>query len=282
LVVSDKLLLFLALTVGVGLGAPACASTGAWPRVVSTVDLRSRPAPSGDWITDYGTALATIATLMRNDLGLPLGDVTLVFQRDQDAFRDALLASGYDQQLAVDAARTMAAVGGFRRVLLNDALLRDLDWPYRVALLAHELTHTLQYEVGGGQRGTSEQWLREGFAEWVEIEVLVALGFTTRAQARAVAARRVRQAASLPALQELVTFPDWVRVAQDVAPDAIYAQAALAAGLLVERHGAPAVLAYFRRFAESPDRLANFRHVFGEDLASFDQSFRTYLDNAVR
>jgi hypothetical protein len=31
-------------------------------------------------------------------------------------------------------------------------------------LLAHELTHTVQYELGGGHRGTSDQWLREGFA----------------------------------------------------------------------------------------------------------------------
>jgi hypothetical protein len=266
----------------VGLGAQGCASAGGWPRVISTVDLRSAPAPRGDWIADYDTALATIAALMRGELALPLGEAQLIFYRDRESFREALVASGYDPQLAIDASRTMTGIGGHRRVLLNDAVVGDLDWPVRVALLAHELTHTLQYEVANGQRGTSEQWLREGFAEWVEVEVLVALGFTTRSQARTIAARRVRDAASLPALTEMVTFPDWVRVAQDAGADATYAQAMLAAAVLIERHGAPAMLTYFQRFGQSSDRLANFRLVFGEDLSSFEQSFRAYLDNTVR
>ncbi len=260
----------------------ACMPAAAWPRVVSTIDIRSRPAPAGDWITDYDTALATIAATMRRDLGLPLGEASLIFYRNREAFADALRASGYDEQLAVDSARTLAAIGGFRRVLLNDDLVSDLEWPNRVALLAHELTHTLQYEVGGGQRGSSEQWLREGFAEWVEVEVLVALGFTAREEARAIARRRVVVARSLPALREMVTFPDWVRQAQQSGTDAIYAQAMLAAGLLVERHGAAGVLAYFQPFASSGDRLANFQLAFGEDLPAFEQRFNAYLDSAVR
>ena len=259
-----------------------CVPAAAWPRVVSTIDVRSRPVPAGDWITDYDTALATIAATMRRDLGLPLGEASLIFYRNREAFADALRASGYDDQLAADSARTLAAIGGFRRVLLNDDLVSDLEWPNRVALLAHELTHTLQYEVGGGRRGSSEQWLREGFAEWVEVEVLVVLGFTTRDAARAIARRRVAAARSLPSLQEMVTFPEWVRMAQQSGTDAIYAQAMLAAGLLVERHGAPALVAYFERFGVSGDRLANFRLAFGEDLPAFEQRFNAYLDSAVR
>ena len=93
-------------------------------------------------------------------------------------------------------AQTLVAVSGYRRVLINDAAVRELPWPYRIALLAHELTHTIQYEWGGGTRGTSEQWLREGFADWVEMETLVALGFTTREQARATVIRRLRDVRS--------------------------------------------------------------------------------------
>jgi hypothetical protein len=56
----------------------------------------------------------------------------------------------------------------------------------------------------------------------------------------------------------------------------------LAAGLLVERHGAPALVAYFERFGTSDDRLANFRLAFGEDLPAFEQRFNAYLHSAVR
>lgn len=259
------------------IAASACASPASWPRVVSTVDLRARPAPRGDWISDYETALATITGVMRRDLGLPLAEVSLIFYRDRDAFREALVASGYDPQLAVDAARTMTGIGGSRRVLLNDAVVGELEWPNRVALLTHELVHTLQYEVANGQRGTSEQWLREGFAEWVEVEVLVALAMTTREQARLIAQRRVRTVGSLPALQTLVTFPDWVRAVQDASVAAIYAQAMLAAGLLVERHGVAGVVAYFERSGRSDDRLGNFRDAFGQELAAFEQTFQQFL-----
>ncbi|MBI2220617.1 MAG: hypothetical protein HYU53_05360 [Acidobacteria bacterium] len=42
------------------------------------------------------------------------------------------------------------AVGGYRRVLLNEAAIARQEWPARVASLAHELGHSLQYELGGG------------------------------------------------------------------------------------------------------------------------------------
>ena len=270
------------LTVGLALGALACASGGTWPRIVSTSTLVSRPLPTGEWISDYPAALATITSVMRRDLALPVGEASLVFYRDRDAFRDALVQNGYDQQLAIDAAQTMTAIGGFRRVLLNDDIVDVMDWPQRIALLAHELSHTLQYEVARGRRGTSEQWLREGFAEWVEVEVLIALRFTTRQQARRLAVQRVRDAGTLPTLLELVTFPDWVRVAQRTSTDALYAQAMLAATLLIERQGAPAIVAYFQQFGRSNDRLENFRTAFGEDLTAFDQKFRAYLKTQIQ
>jgi hypothetical protein len=257
--------------------AAGCASAASWPRVISPADVRARPAAQGEWVEDYDTALATIAAVMRRELGLPDVPASLYFYRDGDAFRGALLAQGYDEQLAADAAGTLTAIGGFRRILLNDAALRDLEWPYRIALLAHELTHTVQYEVGGGTRGTSEQWLREGFAEWVEVQVLAALGFTTPAQARSIAVRRVRAARVLPVLGDMVTFPDWVRTGLRVGTDATYAQAMLAVELLVERRGVEAMLGYFRLFADSQDRLGNFRRAFGEDLSSFEAVLRAHL-----
>ena len=271
----------LALAVAIALAAAGCAST-TWPKTVSTAALQARPTDRGAWISDYDTALASIARVMERDLGLPAVAVDLLFYRDREAFRAALEAGGYDGDLAADAAATMIAIAGRRRVLLNDAELRPLDWPLRVALLAHELTHTVQYELSDGRRGASEQWLREGFAEWVEVEVLVALGVTTREQAHRVAAERVRRARGLPVLTEMVTFPDWVRAGLRAGTDGIYAQALLASGLLVERHGVPAVLGYFQSFAASNDRQANFTRAFGQDLAAFDAGFRQRLATLTR
>jgi hypothetical protein len=34
----------------------------------------------------------------------------------------------------------------------------------------------------------------------------------------------------------------------------------------------PAVIDYFKRFASSDDRVANFRAAFGEDLESFEKT----------
>jgi nucleotide-binding universal stress UspA family protein len=167
-------------------------------------------------------------------------------------------------------------------VIVNENGLRDVGWHYRVGVLAHELTHTLQYEFSGGSRGTSEQWLREGFAEWVEVEVLVALGFTTRLQARTIAVNQLRDAGAPTPLSRMVTFPDWVALAQRGGQEPIYAQALLAAELLLERHGVPAAIEYFRRFASSDDRLANFRQAFGEELSDFDRAFAAHAAALVR
>jgi hypothetical protein len=260
-----------------------CAGGAAWPRTVTTTDLQARPTTQGSWIVDYDTALVSIARVMHEDLGLPVVPVELHFYRDRDAFRAALEADGYDGELALDAAATMSAITGHRRVLLNDAELRPLDWPFRIALLAHELVHTVQYELAGGRRGTSEQWLREGFAEWVEVHVLTTLGFTTPAQARRIALDRVRRARGLPSLTDMVTFPDWVRAGVKAGgTDGLYAQALLAAGLLVERHGVPTVLEYFRSFEQSDDRLGNFARAFGQDLGTFDEAFRAEAGASLR
>lgn len=254
-----------------------------WPRVVSTADIRARPTTRGDWIASDEEALASIRAIMTRDLGLPDVRAAVYFHRDRDAFRAALEAEGYEPSFARDTAEALSAVSGHQRVIVNDGAMRDLAWPIRIGLLAHELTHTLQYEFSGGTRGTSEQWLREGFAEWVEVEVLVRLDLTTRATARVIALNRLRGAGvrALP-LAEMVTFPHWVALAQRLGQEPIYAHAFLAAEFLLRRHGVPAALEYFRLFAASDDRLANFRRAFGEDLPAFDAAFQEYLAATLR
>jgi hypothetical protein len=262
-----------------------CATAGTWPRVVAISDVRAQPTMRGEWIASDDEALASISVIMSRDLGLPAPQASLYFHRNRDAFAAALEANGYDPAFARQTARTLAAVSGFRRVLINDAAVQELPWPYRIALIAHELTHTVQYEWAGGARGTSEQWLREGFADWVEMETLVALGFTTREQARATVLRRLREAGvarTLPALAQMVTFPEWVTLAQRFGDEPLYGYAMLAAQMLLDRHGVARTIEYFKLFAGSSDRGGNFRRAFGEDLPEFETAFRLQLAEWLR
>jgi hypothetical protein len=263
----------------------ACAPATSGPAVLSIPEVRASPVRSGELITGYDLAVVSIAAIMERDLGLPSVQASLYFYPDRAAFGAALEEQGYTPEFARDAVSTLSGIGGFRRVLLNDSSLRWLEWPYRIGLLAHELTHTVQYEFSGGRRSTSEQWLREGFAEWVEVSVMEALGLTTWDHARTITVQRVRDAARrgpLPTFPEMVTYPDWVSVILKGSEEAVYAHALLAVDLLISRHGRGAAIDYFRLFAGSEDRLANFRSAFGEDLSSFDRVFREHLARTLR
>jgi len=251
----------------------ACVTANQWPRVMTLAQVRAQPVARGEWIEDYDTALVSIAAMMKSDLGLPDVQAALVFHRDRDAFRTALIADGYEPEAARVTATTLTAVSGHRRVLINDAGLREAPWPIRIALLAHELTHTLQYEWSGGSRGASDQWLREGFAEWVEVQALTRLGFTTPSRARATVLGRIRDVGGtkvFPPLSRMVTFPEWVALASRMEQEALYGHAWLATEALIERHGMTDVITYFELFARSDDRLANFRQAFGEELSAFE------------
>ena len=249
----------------------ACAASSE-PRLVSVPHPDLRPASRLDQIADYRTAAATVASIAERELGFSSFPITFRFYPNTEAFERVLLEVGYDAALARSTANTMVAVGGHRGVLLNDARLVVLPWGERVALLAHELGHTLQYELGGGRRGTSDQWLREGFAEWLSISVLARL----ERSVSLTAIRRARQSelraagrSKLPRLSELVTFPQWVNAGKSHSAT-MYPMAFLAADFLLERHGIPAVLGYFKRFATSEDRTGNFRAAFGEEIENFE------------
>jgi hypothetical protein len=261
----------------------ACATGGNWPRILSVEGARAQPT-RGEWIATYDEALASIAAIMTGELGLPPLRASLYFYPDRTAFRAALEADGYPADFARQTASTLSAVSGFQRVLINDQSMEEVGWLFRVALLAHELTHTLQYEFGGGTRGTSDQWLREGFAEWVEVEVMVRLGFTTRLEARRVMLNRLRDAGirRLPVLSQMVTFPDWVTLVERFGQEAVYGHAMLAAEFLLERRGLPAAVSYFELFRASDDRVANFRRAFGQDLREFEAEFNVRLATLLR
>jgi hypothetical protein len=265
------------LALSAALLASACAAARE-PLLITVPQPGVRPASRLDAIFDYRTAAATVVSIFERDLRFTPFPVTFRFFPDRDAFEQALLAVGYDASLARNTATTMTAVGGHRAVLLNDDRFSALPWIGRIAMLAHELGHSLQYELGGGRRGTSDQWLREGFAEWVSIRVLERLDAVSMADVRRDRLRAVRAAgrAKAPALAELVTFPQWVEASGRQGGD-LYFLAFLAVDYLLERHSLPGVIAYFERFAISQDRVGHFRAAFGEDLRTFEAALAVRL-----
>jgi hypothetical protein len=252
-------------------------------RILSSDRVKARPVARAAWVGGWDAAMATALDGIHRELGHPRFRVALHLYRDREAFEAALLASGYPVDFARATARTMAAIGGHGRVLVNEGNLSAVPWEGRLALLAHELTHSLQYELGGGHRGTSDQWLREGFAEWVAVRVLERLDAATLERARYDAVAGVRgRARPLPALDAMATFPQWVALGHGPHADAVYDLAFAAVDFLIRRHGRERAVRYFELFARSQDRAANFRAAFGEDLPAFEAALSEELWPARR
>ena len=268
-----------ALGLPLGLLALTAACASARPRVVSSSEVRARPVARAEWIHGWDSALATATAVMESELAIPRFEVVLHLYPGRRAFEQALAASGYRADFARDTAATMTAIGGYRTVLINEANLYGASWERRLALLTHEVAHSLQYELGGGHRGTSDQWLREGFAEWVSLRVMERLGGTTVEQARhrARLALRGGRARALPPLDTMVTFPQWVALGRGPQAGIVYDLAFAAVDCLIRRHGAVKAAGYFALFARSQDRAGNFRAAFGEDLRDFERAFRAEL-----
>jgi hypothetical protein len=261
-----------------GLVCVAGCATGREPRLVSVPSPDARAVYRLDAIYDYRTAAATVVAIVERDLGFPAFPVTFEFLRNREAFETRLLGAGFDPALARTTAKTMTAVGGYRRVLINEAGLDTLPWPARLALLAHELAHSLQYELGGGTRGASDQWLREGFADWLSVRVLERLDAASMAAVRSERQRELRAAgrSGAPALSDLVTFRQWVAAGERHGA-ATYALAFLATDVLLGRHGVEPVIRYFRLFDGSSDRLGNFQEAFAEPFERFEAALGASL-----
>ncbi len=286
-----------AATAAIVLLLAACATAKREPWVLTSDDLRGHPRADLEHVSSYPQALATAGELVERDVGLPALEVRLLFLPDKKQFKAVLVRIGYPARLANEVVRQMIAVGGHRTVMINQGWLERAhrDWPGRVSFLAHELGHVLQYAVGGGKRGTSAQWLREGFAEWLEMRVREAYGRTDAATARTQAASRIRSHSRVPVmsfggpdsmadfveqtqgfvrvppLAALTSWPDWVAQSRGGAGPVLPDYAFVAVSVLVEQHGAAALVRYFTMFAQREDTAAIFVEVFGEPEEDFER-----------
>ncbi len=235
------------------------------------------PAPAAPHdIAGYGEAVRAIAGIMVRELDIPLsGPLSVFVYPTRETYADGLIRTGgLTSKQAARVAEYSIAVTEHGRLFINDEDMRDLARSAWLAMIAHELTHHAQYQLSGGRRGRSEQWLREGMADWVACQVLERLGRSTFHHERDLALREV--AAGWP---ELAKTPlDLVELgrprgweARHLAPDGhlVYRLAFLLTDDLIRQHGWSRVLDYFRAFAESEERFDEFNRAFGESVEQF-------------
>ena len=86
---------------------------------------------------------------------------------------------------------------------------------------------------------------------------------------------------ALPALTELSAFVQWDSIRDQRGGTVTYGVAFFAVEYLISKRGHEAVVEYFRLFASSQDRLANFRLAFGIDFEEFEREFSLVLNETL-
>lgn len=232
--------------------------------------------------SDDPTVLRAVATVLVTKLGIPLTPpVRVHVYPSLETFESGLVRDGYVQEsIARDQAAFATGVGTPYGIFLRGDRIKAAPLAVRAGVMAHELTHVSQYELAAGRRSTSDQWLREGFAEWAKYRTIDVLGLRPYAQSRDAVARAVRlefRPGRLPELAALADNREWIAARQAHGGMATYGQAFIAVDRLLERAGREAGVAYFARFAASTNRERNFAEAFRVSRAGFLQEFRRSL-----
>lgn len=290
----------LAWTVCCGLFFHACSAA---PQAIPIPAPSENAARSLDWLNEnYSEVLSAISTAMVRELKFPQIQGVVTFYSNYQTFENGLAAefeanarraeertgrrqpeSVRQENIAVLARQrsvTAAAVAINNKVLVHEIAFRRYPWSERVRVLAHEMTHVLQRNLAGRRPASWENWMIEGFADWVGYKVLDSLNIEDFAKSRqrvvdSVIAGSARQ--TLPSLIQLHTQGDILTWTRSQGRHAAYGQGMVAIDLLVEEKGIAAVLDYFRKFAKLNNRQGNFSEAFGETLENFDAKFSQYL-----
>ena len=258
--------------------------TGSTRVIHATRDESAIPAPSS--IKDYPEALTTAGAVIRETFGLDAHPVTLYLYSDRRAFERGLMeVEGYSPTVAEATGQYARAIGSRGKILVNVDGLERTPWPDRVRLLAHELTHVAQFSLSGGVRSNSDQWLREGFADWISFQVVERLGVDRYRRLRNDLAARLAVASHrepLPSLSALASFSHWDAVRDQRGVTVTYGVAFFAVEHLLAARSPQAVIEYFRLFTISQDRRQNFRLAFGTDPDDFEVEFSRILESILR
>ena len=180
---------------------------------------------------------------------------------------------------AAEFAAFASGVGKRRQLLINDGAVeaRGRDW---LQLLAHELTHVAQIELARGE-GRYEQWLAEGMAEWVAFAVLERLGIDTLAERRAVAWLAMRSHGPVVDrrldIGSLGTPRGFLERHRAEGLQPTYQLAFVMTDYLIEEHGLPMLVTYFRLCGSGLSRDESFRLAFGMTVRDFEVKVLDHL-----
>jgi hypothetical protein len=288
---------------GMAIQIIACASGTRVYTIPAGTDL-VKPVALGSY--EYGPILDAIVSVMVRDLNLPapIGSVTVY--PSQVSYEEGAIAEAREelerlrQQLGPKADQLKeedflfgakrAAVGSaaharYKKVLVNEWLLRKSFWADQLRLLAHELTHVMQMDLVEGRSITADQWVREGLADWVGYKVAEVLGAESfnKGRERAldlIAERKYYQ--TFPSLSQLALNSEWLTWSRTLGNSGTYGQAFIAVDFLITEKGLPAVINYFQFFKKLNNRGRNFATAFGEPVSTFEERFAKHLDHQLR
>jgi len=257
-----------------GVGMAQSLPCDAAPREIPIAITESSDRPDPRKIADYASAIDAIVRVLMQKFDLPVPRHTFTIYRTREEFEAALiehmrLAPALAQSTASFA---QAAVGG-QRILVNEVEVEKLSWPERIELIAHEITHTVQLELAGHRSLVRQQWLTEGFAEWIAYSVTESLGLDdlSRQRARIIALLRAEGGVgSLPSLAEMNTLAQFIGARRKYGFAATFSHSFLIVECLMKRHSFGAVVEYFRHFKVSGNYAANFHLAFGEKVEDFE------------
>ena len=269
----------------------AVTSASAWPSHAAARELPldmlpGSGIPDGKNIKTYPATVDAILRVMVQKFELPVPRGKFLVYATREDFEQGLIEH---LKIAPDLARSTArfaksAVGSCN-VLVNEPAVAESTWSQRIELLAHELTHNVQVTLANRCNLTRQQWLIEGFAEWMAFNVTAALQLDDLASARARLAHKVRELGrngQLPRITQLDSFDQWVSARARYGFDGTYSLSFLVTDFLVKRHSFIRVTDYFRRFEHSDDHLANFRVAFGESVEDFERALDVYLSELLK
>jgi hypothetical protein len=250
-----------------------------------TIDPHLTPPADASGLTTHEQAVRGIAAIMVRELGIPVPPTVTVFvYNTRKVFERGLVQDAHvSPARAAELSDFAIGIGKRRQLLLNDegADRAGREW---LRLITHELAHVSQIEMAQGE-GLAEQWLAEGQAEWIAFRVLERLGLDTMDHRRQLSRAGIRNHAALVAARldlETLGSPRGFTVRHRKEGSLpTYQLAFLMADYLIQRDGFERVLDYFRAFAASHDRRANFARAFGQTLDEFEHEILTYLKSVV-
>lgn len=254
---------------------------------------------------DYEKILAAITSVMLTDLKLPIIHGSVTFYSSQASYEAGVTQEAQEdlarlrQQLgprsnqlngeafllaAKQLAVSSVAQARYKKVLVDEWRFSKTPQSEQLRILTHELTHLVQKEMFDYRVILLDQWLAEGFAEWVGYKVADALALEPMAKGRETALGFIATAKSyqtFPSLEQLRMNSEWITWLRTLGHSATYGQAFIAVDYLIEQKGLSPVIEYFRLFGKINDRNRNFATAFGESISSFDDRFMNHLEGLL-